>query len=182
MKNHSIDVVMGRLEHVLDDFDAIARHAHATFLSYPINIRVELKPRAAANCTYDHMVAEADRRFLDVRDIKPMDIRGLKLWLFGDDVVIRLKKMDEDGKVRNYPTKQARDFDLMRPLTGLPPAPARVSVGYVLDVTGQEIVRVQVARPNGKNVDWCAAIVPQDKRQQGGKVWEDVSKQTRAFA
>ena len=40
---------------------------------------------------------------------------GLKLWLAESaNVVIRLKKMDEDGRTANYPTKQAQDYDAQR--------------------------------------------------------------------
>ena len=87
--------------------------------------------------------------------------------------------MDEDGRSRNYPTKQAKDFDLQLPLTGLPPAPTRITVGYLPDAAGVSVVRAQVARPNGKFVDWCAAIVPASERAEGAKKWEDVTQQGR---
>jgi hypothetical protein len=49
----------------------------------------------------------------------------------------------------------------------------RVTVGYLLDPTETGILRVQVARPMGKGVLWCAAIVPAG----GGKRWRDVTRQ-----
>jgi hypothetical protein len=36
-----------------------------------------------------------------------------------------------------------------------------------------------VARPNGRLVDWCAAIVPPTERPAVGRKWEDVTMQGR---
>lgn len=177
---HSIEWVMGRLAKDLDDLYAIPVYAHATYRSYALEHLIEHSPRTAANCIYDHMVAEAERRFQDREDIRPITIRGLKLWVFGDHSVIRWKKMDDDGSSRNYPTEQEYNFDAMQPLDGLAPEPTRVCVGYVLDPTGLEIKRVQIARPNIKRVDWCAALIPIEQRKEIGGAWQEVTKQIRA--
>lgn len=176
----SIDAVMQRLEPLLDELDAIPRLAHGTYRSYnPLHL-IEHSPRAQATCIYDHMVAEAERRFSQRDGVRPLDIRGLKLWVLGEHTVVRFKKMDEDGSTANYPTRQAKDFDQNRELDGVPPKPIRVAVGYWLDPTSTRIERVQVARPNGsKRVDWCAAIVPSEARKADGMLWEEVTKQMR---
>lgn len=176
-----IGPVMERLDPFLDDFSAIAHHAVSIYRSYPPAVLVEHSKRAAANNVYDHMVEEASRRFDGRSDVRLVEIRGLKLWLLGADhhTVIRWKKMDEDGKSRNYPTKQAKSFDFQQELAGLPPKPVRVTVGYLLDVTGTKIDRVQVARPNALQVDWCAAIIPSEHRADESVKWVDVTKQSR---
>jgi hypothetical protein len=181
MSTNSIESVMARLEPLLDEFISIPTIAHAKYRAYPADILVEHSLRSAANCTYDHMVAEAERRFVNRDDIRPLVLSGLKLWLIGADLhtVIRWKKMDENGNIRRYPTKQARAFDFMDELPGLPPQPTRVTIGYVLDPTKTEIRRVQIARPNGKNVEWCAAIVPIEKRVSGEAIWQDMTHQSR---
>lgn len=176
----TIEAVMQRLEPLLDDLDAIPRMAHGVYRSYNPQHLIEHSVRAQATCIYDHMVAEAERRFGQRDGIRTLDIRGLKLWVVGQHTVIRFKKMDEDGTTSNYPTRQASDFDQNRVLDGVPPKPLRVSVGYLLDPTATAIERVQVARPNGrKRVDWCAAIVPTVERQDDGKAWIEITKQTR---
>jgi hypothetical protein len=181
MSHHSQNAVMERLEPFLDIFDSIAREAVALYQTYPPKLRIEHSKRAAATCTYDHMVAAAERKFLNRGDIKPLTIQGLKLWLIGKDhhTVIRWKKMDEDGRSRNYQTKQAEDFDKQLELEGLPPKPTRITVGYLLESAATAVQRVQLAKPSGKNVDWCAAIVPTDKRVDGAKIWVDVTNQSR---
>jgi hypothetical protein len=173
---------MTRLDPLLDEFSAIAHHAVNFFRGYRPDVLVELSPRSAANCIYDHMVAECERRFIGRSDVRLLDIRGLKLWLIGEDrhhTVLRWKKMDEDGRSRNYPTKQAQDFDRQQQLPGLPALPVRIAVGYLLDPSGTSVRRVQVARPNGMRVDWCAAIVPVEQRGAEGKKWADVTQQSR---
>lgn len=177
MANPSIEDCMAALDEWLHDFDNIARTGLATYRQYPPEILVEHDTRANACCVYSHMVAEADRRFLGKKSITSLDIRGLKVWVFGDHSVIRFKKMDEDGKSRNYPTKQAKDFDYGNQLPGLPEPAIRLSVGYLPDPTGTSVRRTQIARPAGKGIEWCAAIVPETEWQPGKKRWENVTKQ-----
>jgi hypothetical protein len=183
MYSNAIESVMGRLEPFLDEFSAVTTSAHKTYRAYPPAILVEHTARAAASCTYDHMVAEAERRFVSRTDVRPLVLSGLKLWLIGTDLdlhtVIRWKKMDDSGRSRSYPTKQAKAFDFMDDLPGLPPQPTRVTIGYVLDASNTQIKRVQIARPNGRSVDWCAAIVPMEERVAGAMIWQDVTQQSR---
>lgn len=176
----SIDAVMHRLDSLLDDLDAIPRLAHALYRTYNPQHLIEHSPRAQATCIYDHMVAEADRRFGQRDGIRPLDIRGLKLWVVGEHTVIRFKKMDEDGTTSNYPTRQARNFDQNLELDGVPPKPIRVAVGYLLSPAEDAIERVQIARPNGrKRVDWCAAIVPAVERKADAQAWIEITRQMR---
>jgi hypothetical protein len=179
MPKRLVQETMDALEPFLDDFDQIARVAHSLYRSYPSAILVEHDPRAQASCTYAHMNAEAQRRFSGRPRIRDFAIRGLRLWLFEDaEAVVRFKKMDEDGLTRNYPTEQAKDFDKGRDLPGLPMPPVRLTAGYLLDATSTQFERTQVARPIGrKRTKWCAAIVPQEERREGERIWIDVTKQ-----
>lgn len=175
---NSMDAVMERMGSYLDALDAIPRAAHATYRSYkPTSIFAIHSARTQANCIYDHMVDEAVTKLAGFKNIRQVESKGLKLWLFDDHTAARWKKMDEDGKSKNYPTKQAKDFDYGRQLDGLPPAPTRISVGYFLDPTQTAIARVQIARMKGKYIDWCAAIIPYENRAAGGRKWEAVTKQ-----
>ena len=183
MKKRPAAEVMEALgDDFINDFDAIARAGHARFRAYRPEDLVELDVRAQAACTYSHMLAEADRRFVGRPGVRSLDVRGLKVWLFEDaDVVVRLKKMDEDGRTRNYPTKQARDFDLQMDLPELPSPPLRLAAGYWLDETGTQFVRAQIAMPLGrKRTEWCIAVIPEEKRAAGERIWVDVTRQ-RSF-
>jgi hypothetical protein len=177
----SMDEDMAAIEDLLDDFDQVARGAFATYRGYAPEVLLEHDVRAAAACTYCHMVAEADRRFLGRAGITTLDVRGLKVWLVGDSAIIRFKKMDEDGRTRNYPTKQAVKFDKGDPLPGLPEPATRLSIGYLLDLTQTQFVRTQIAKPAGRRtIEWCAAIVPAGPEGGvGARRWEDVTRQGR---
>lgn len=165
---------------LLDEFDAIIRMGDERYRRYATEDRIEHDIRAQAACTYCHMVADAERRFDGRKDVRLIEtVRGLKLWLVEPaNVVVRLKKMDEDGRSRNYPTKQAKDFDAQLPLPGLPSPPVRLTVGYLLDPLGS-LVRAQIARPDGMEPMWCGAIIPREERKGGERIWIDVTKQRK---
>jgi hypothetical protein len=179
MPDRTLDQTMNALVLYLDEFDQITRSAHARYRAYNPADLLEHDARAQAACTYSHMNAEAERRLIGKSGIIPLEIRGLKLWLFEEaNVVIRLKKMDEDGNTRNYPTEQAKGFDRGWDLPGLPMPPVRLTAGYFLDKTGTQFERSQIARPVGqKRTKWCAAIVPSEVRKPGDRAWIDVTRQ-----
>ena len=182
MEEGSIEQVMSRLDAtgLLDTFADLVRSGFDVYQSYDPKWAWELSQRSQASCIYDHMVAEASRRLSGNSRVKRIQLRGgLLVWVVDEFCAFRLKKMDENGKGRNYPTKQAKDYDYHRQLEGLPPAPIRITLGYLQDATGKSIERVQIARPNGSNVDWCAAIIPAEERKAGGKSWEEVSRQPK---
>jgi hypothetical protein len=173
----AIDDDMKLIEHLLDDIDQITRSAHERYRSYPADVLVEHSSRAAATCTYDHMVANADRLWADRPGVIPKEIRGLKVWLIGSAAVLRFKKMDEDGRTRNYPTKQAKNFDRQLPLPGLPAPAVRLTAGYWLDDTQTQFLRTQIAKPLAPGViDWCAALVPPSAPGEA-IAWQDVTRQ-----
>lgn len=176
-----MEEIMDGLEPILDVLDAIPREAFAKYRDeYPSHVRIDHDARAAATCIYSHM--ESGAHALEAVDgVHAMDVRGLKVWLYRDQAVIRFKRMDEEGRFRRYPTKQAKDYDAQRPIPGLPPPAERLVVGYLPDPTGTSIVRVQIAKPMGREIDWCAAIVPSLERTAGERPWIDVTR-VRRFA
>jgi hypothetical protein len=182
MPERPMDEILASLgDDIILEFDAIARAAHGRFRAYAPADLIELDSRAQAACTYSHMLAEAYRRFDGRSGVRALDIRNLKVWHFEQaDVVIRLKKMDEDGRSRNYPTKQAKAFDGQMELPGLPSPPIRLTAGYLLDATGTELIRSQISLPLGREIEWCVAVVPETKRTEADRVWEDVTRQARA--
>lgn len=168
---------MSQLDPFFDELDAICRGGLARYQDYPADIRIEHDGRAAAACIYTHMVKLADDLLSDRQGVVRKTIRGLKVWIIGETATIRFKKMDEDGRTRNYPTKQARDFDRQLALPGIPYPPLNLVVGYWPNALGTDVQRVQVARPQGKEINWCAAIVPTDDRIVGQPRWIDVTRQ-----
>jgi hypothetical protein len=187
MSDWSMSELMDGIDFLLDDLDQVCRASHAKYRRYDAESLLEHDRRAAAACIYSHMAADAERRWpvqnlatfpeRSGAPLQPIEVRGLKVWTVREMAILRFKKHDEDGKSRNYPTKQAKDYDRGSPLPGLPHPAARLSVGYLLDATGTEFVRTQIARPRGKGIEWCAAIVPRNDRAIGEKRWIDVTRQ-----
>jgi hypothetical protein len=124
------------------------------------------------------MASLAYQRWLDRRGIVAKEIGGLKLWLIADKAVLRFKKMDEDGKSRNYPTRQAMEYDRGVPLPGLPDPATRLTAGYLLDPTQTQFVRAQVSKPRGEAMEWCVAIIPPSEPGRPA-TWQDVTRQGR---
>lgn len=170
---------MSALDPFFDQIDAICRGGLAKYQEYPAEFRIDHDARATANCIYAHMVAIADEHLTTAPGVVFKSIRGLKVWIIGETATVRFKKMDETGRTRNYPTKQIRDFDRQLPLPGIPLPPLNLVVGYLPNALGTEVERVQVARPWGKSVDWCAAILPVEERIVGAPRWIDVTVQAR---
>lgn len=172
----AVDADMELIGGLIDDIDQIPRVGFRTYRAYPPEILIEHDPRAGASCIYAHMVAETERLWLDRRGIIPADVRGLKVWLIEDKAVIRWKRMDADGRTRSYPTKQEKDFDAGLPLPGLPPPAIRLTAGYLADETQTQYQRTQIARPRGKRIEWCVAIVPATVPGRAA-TWQDVTRQ-----
>ena len=168
---------MEALDPYFDQLDEICRGGLARYQEYPADIRIEHDGRASASCIYTHMVKLADDLLTDAPGVTFRNVRGLKVWIIGEKATIRFKKMDEDGRSRNYPTKQAKQFDKQMPLPGMPYPPLNLVVGYLPNAIGTEVERVQVARPMGKEIDWCAAIVPAEDQAAEGVRWIDVTRQ-----
>jgi hypothetical protein len=173
------DQAMSQLDPYFDELDAICHGGLDRYQQYPADVRIEHDGRAAAACIYTHMVTLADELLTDKSGVVFKNIRGLKVWIIGERATIRFKKMDEDGRTRNYPTKQAREFDRQMSLPGIPNPPLNLVVGYLANPLGTGVDRVQVARPSGKVIDWCAAIVPTDERIIGQPRWVDVTRQRK---
>lgn len=170
---------MSQLDPFFDEVDMICRGGLARYQQYPAEFRLEHDPRAKASCIYSHMEALAHENLTDKPDVIFKKIRGLNVWIIGEKATIRFKKMDEDGRTKNYPTKQARDFDKQLPLPGIPYPPLNLVVGYWPNSLGTDVERVQVARPMGKSIDWCASIVPVDEWSIGQPRWIDVTREAR---
>lgn len=175
-----IEVLMGRIEPYLDTLDGILRRGHKTYETYPAEIVLDHDASTQAHCTYRHILKEAHLTLDGLPNVEHMDLRGQNLWLFRDaNVVCRMKKTDENGVSTNYPTPQAVAFDEGDELPGLPAAPTRLTIGYLLDATGTGYARSQVSLPTRRGALWCAAIVPSTMREADDRAWYEVTKQMR---
>ncbi len=139
---------------------------------YPPLIRAEHDNTAAAKNVHRHVLAEVTMAVDGIRGLAMVDVRGLNVLNILDRIVLRFKKMDEEGRSVSYPTPQARDFDRQLPLPNLPIAAARLTFGYEPDLAFSAIVRVLVACPLGPRAHWCAQV---NDEVGGAASWVDIT-------
>ncbi|PHQ93615.1 MAG: hypothetical protein COB40_13850 [Marinosulfonomonas sp.] len=120
--------------------------------------RAEHTTTAMKNCIYSHSQQRMYEREIDVDGLHVLDIKGMKVLNFRDQIVFRLKNVNENGKHTNYPTQQQMNYDDQLELEGLPSKATRLTAGYQLDASGTGLERIMIARPIGRSVFWTAQV------------------------
>jgi hypothetical protein len=131
-------------------------------------IRAEHTSRAALNSIYSLVWKGFEREFGEMSGHHLLNIRGLNVLNIADQIVVRAKRVDANGRHVNNQTDQQRDFDRQIPLAGLPPAAVRLVIGYELDPSYSSVERIIVRHTMG---DWVSQIVTIDDAH----VWEDIT-------
>lgn len=157
---------------LLPTFHDCWQAAVSKFQDYPLDLVAEHDDTTVANIIRSHMLMQLRLLFTDHPHAAMIEVRGLKLLRFKDELVFRFKKVDESGRHRNYPTQQQQDFDDQLPLPEIPPAAVRLTCGYQPDASGG-IERVIVARPFGRSTAWAAQVNVVDERS----AWVDITPQ-----
>lgn len=157
-----LDPYLGRMEPLF----SAALDLHLTEVTP--KARAELGVRAVASVVSDHAWAAFEREFDAEPGFHFLTVRGLKLLNIRDQVVIRLKKVDENGKHQNADTGQQRAFDAQEDIKGLPPAAARLVLGYQPDEAFSKVERVIIRRPKGR---WVAQVIDSDTDRH----WVDIT-------
>jgi len=161
--------VMELLEADLSRIYPIFENALALYNSeITAKARAEHDDTAAAKAMHCHVWAGFQRAFLDEPGYTFLEVRGLKVLNIRDQVVLRAKKVDVNGRHRNADTAQQRAFDAQEDIPGMPPAATRVVIGYQPDIAFSEVERVIIRRPKGL---WVSQIVDVDEDIQ----WVDIT-------
>ncbi|HWA89215.1 MAG TPA: hypothetical protein VG889_04225 [Rhizomicrobium sp.] len=156
---------------LLGDFYDLWHHAFKQYSSYPPEFSAEHDSTTAANCIRSHAWTEVVRRFDGRKGFKLLRLARLNLLLVRDETVWRFKLVDGAGRHSNYQTEQQRNFDDQLPLPGLPDEAVRLTSGYQPDDLGQQIDRIIIARPIGRQIEWAAQV-----NMSGGTAsWEDIT-------
>ena len=131
-------------------------------------IRAEHTSRAALNSIYSLVWKGYQREFGERSGFHLLNMRGLNVLNIRDEVVIRAKKVDANGRHVNNVTQQQKDFDRQLPLADLPPEAVRLVAGYELDPAYSMVERVIVRHARG---DWVSQIVAVDDVHH----WENIT-------
>ena len=121
--------------------------------SLPADVRVDATPRSRASIVHDFIVSHAAKKM----NAKVHDYSDMKLFLLGNKVALRFKKLDGNLLSRNQPTGQVRDFRAQGSLSGIPSL-HNLEAGYILDDLDQEIDGIHIVCPNGKSNYWSVSI------------------------
>lgn len=114
-----------------------------------------LYPRTVANHVFDAVVRRALREFGDDPNIRIIDETQTVKFCFGDIVLARFKKGDEDNLGRNHPTQAVLDFvSAQGVFPGIPPSATRVEILYAVSAVADEVAQVVIAARDGADLLW----------------------------
>lgn len=145
------------LEPHFDDFWSIVESVWSAWEKIADEGRMMISPTAWANVLFSYIVHYARSLFSDVDDAKIYEGR---LFLIGiGDTLLRWKKLrsNTDLRSRNYPTLFQQEYSKQRRLPGIPRS-VRLTIGYVLDVTGSAIEALYVTCPMGNRIAWSIEV------------------------
>jgi hypothetical protein len=141
----------------------------------PEEQRMMMTATARANNLYSFIIHYARTHFSNNPEVKIIEKRLFLVGIKGL-VLLRFKKLKsvDDKRSSNYPTLFQMNYSSQQSLPGMPPEAARLTVGYVLDVTATALQGLFVTYPCGKMLHWdfeierrAAKVVQLPTTQQG---------------
>lgn len=115
-------------------------------------------PRTRANLLWDWIIGFLKTDFAQT-SVNFQDINQTTWFYISQDVVFRIKKCDEDGFTRNYPTQNALAYYDQDPnLEDMFPI-IRLDIGYIVDDLGTAIKDIRVIFRTGSRVEWKYSIL-----------------------
>lgn len=114
-----------------------------------------LYPRTVSNIVFDAVARQALREFSEDGEVRVLADAQTVKFCFGERVIARFKKGDEDNLGRNHPTQAVLDFVCAQNcLPGLPPEAAKVEILYSATDIEDGINRVVIAARDGDSLRW----------------------------
>jgi hypothetical protein len=135
---------------------------------YPAMVRAQHDTHATTSGIWCHLWHSFQAEFLDEPGFHFLEVRNLKVLNIKDQILIRTKKVDANGRHSNNDTAQQRAYDSQEALPRLPPEAARVVMGYQPDAAFSCVERVTVRRPRG---NWVSQVVDEDAPRR----WIDIT-------
>lgn len=102
--------------------------------------------RTRAGIVHDFAVKNALAAFEGKSGVRVRHEFGSILLIFGDDLVARLKKFDDNERARNSRTSRQFQFDRQcLELPGIPTKATKITVGYTLNSEQKDVVKVSAS-------------------------------------
>jgi len=153
-------VAQSILEPYIEMLDIIIQTAFDRYHKQPD--KHEHTPRSRASLIHDFMIINAESEFINYPGVSIHDSRGLVLFNFGDEIMLRFKKMDRRLRPANIPTQQALAFEEQGQLPlfqNYPPA-THVTAGYVPNDAWTQIDQKIITCYKGNELEWVLPIEP----------------------
>jgi len=156
-------VARKHLEPLHGHIRAIFRAAEARWLEIPEDIRgiLKLDKRTHANVMWQFLVHEAKTIFTGTSVSAKPGVNTIR-FSCGNALLMRFKKISEQGISSNYPTQTALEFNMQMVLPGMPEA-MRVDLGWVADSTTLAFTELRVVERRGGAVAWMYSIPDADE-------------------
>lgn len=119
----------------------------------PPNLRVPLGKRELAAMLNCYVVDDAKKHVDLVSGVRLHEDHGFPTFVVEGKASLRIKKINNEGKPSNYPTKQQREVQYQMELPGIGPA-TWVTFGYRLDELWREIKQVSFVCWRGNHLRW----------------------------
>jgi hypothetical protein len=148
------------LENHLSALYGVIDGAWSDYQSYPIDKRIVHTPRSRASLVHDHMIDRAAKYAAKEHGVKIIEVRGLYVFVFGEQIAVRFKKFDEELKTRNQPSGQVQRFKNQMQLPGVLSA-HNLESGYILSEDAQSLSAVHLVCPSGTGIYWDILLTDQ---------------------
>lgn len=124
---------------------------------YSDTVRVTHCSTTRANIVHDHQIARASRYAQAANDVRIFDLSKLKILVIDGQFAIRFKKVDDDLRSANQPTRQVEEFRAQEQLADLP-STYNLEAGYLLNKLETEIQGIYLVCPNRKGHYWASEL------------------------
>ena len=132
----------------------IPHSAWERYNALPDRAPLAAQPRTRANVVWAYMQDEANQYLSALPDVRVVDAYQSRTFLIADEVHVRFKLLDAQGRSRNFQTARARLYNENLPIDGISPSAIRVDVGYRLNDLQTAIAAIEVAHRAGEKIAW----------------------------
>jgi hypothetical protein len=130
-----------------------------------------LYPRTITNYIFDAIARNARAEFGNDTSVRVLDESQTVKFCFGDVIIGRFKKGDDDHLGQNIPTQAALIFaDAQQTLPGLPPEAAKVEFIWAANDIATQIESVMIVARDGDYVLWSYEIDDAEEGRGSGVI------------
>lgn len=153
-----LDEAEGRLNPHLKKLDECIQHGWDTWKTFYQPKHHILDARSRAAIVFQEIVARAEQVFAGVPGVECKRTRNNSFMIYiGDDISLRFKKLNKNGRCSNIDTKQQMLFSAQMHLVGMSPG-TLVNAGYMLTDLQQDLQQKLIVCQFQNQVLWTIKL------------------------